>query len=182
MPGIDPLVIPSHLSKSLKKFFSSLKMKLWRWFWLVTPTAIYWIKNTFRLESSDHLLPSHNSTGIADVYISQTLHKRIIELFDAYGLKELIKFPTRETLQTSTLIDHAVISEPRNFIDSGVIKISPIDHHIGYYFWKFFGALARQQKNIMARQIAKIESKTREILMKLVFFDGIFSIDWNFSI
>ncbi len=48
--------------------------------------------------------------------------KHMIDLYDTYGLKQLIDGPTRQTLHTSTLIDYVAVSDKRNIVDSGVLK------------------------------------------------------------
>ena len=47
-----------------------------------------------------------------------------IDLYEAYSLKQLQKEPTRETINTSTLIVNIAVSDPRNIVDSGAIKIT----------------------------------------------------------
>ena len=65
----------------------------------------------------------------------------MIDLYDVYGLKQLIKEPTRETLHTSTLIDHVVVNDPRNIVDSGILKITMSDHYMVFCIRKFRGVL-----------------------------------------
>ena len=57
----------------------------------------------------DHVIPNHV--------------KRIVDIYDSYGLKQLITEPTRETIHTSTLIDHIAVSNANNIVESGVIKL-----------------------------------------------------------
>ena len=79
------------------------------------------------------------------------------DLYEAYGLKELIKEPTRETLHTSSLIDHVAISDPRNIVNSGVLKIAMSDHYMVFCFRRFRGALTKQHKKITTRQMKNFD-------------------------
>ena len=47
-----------------------------------------------------------------------------------YGLKQLIKSPTRETCSTSTLIDHILASFPARVSQKGVIDVGISDHQL----------------------------------------------------
>ena len=55
--------------------------------------------------------PSHDLTVTPDAQSGRGVNRQIIDLYDTCGLKQLIKVPTRETIQTSTLIDHIVNQE-----------------------------------------------------------------------
>ena len=123
---------------------------------------------------NDHLLPPHHLTGTANAHIIQGVHRHMTDLYDAYGLKQLIKVPSKETLQTTTLIDRIAVSEPRSIIDFSVLKIALHDHHMVYCIRKFRGALARQHKKILTRQMKNLD--------ETCFLDDISSIDWNFLI
>ena len=63
----------------------------------------------------DHVIPNHV--------------KRIVNIYDSYGLKQLITEPTRETIHTSTLIDHIAVSNTNNIVESGVMKTAMSDHY-----------------------------------------------------
>ena len=56
--------------------------------------------------------------------------KRIVDIYDSFGLKQLITEPTRETIHTSTLIDHIAVSNNNNIVESGVIKTAISDHYL----------------------------------------------------
>ena len=49
-----------------------------------------------------------------------------------FGLKQLIKVPTRTTTSSSTIIDHILASYPERVTQCGVIDISLSDHHLIY--------------------------------------------------
>ena len=95
-------------------------------------------------------------------------------MYEAYGLKQLIKEPTRETLRTSTLIDHVAVSEPRNIVGSGVLKMAMSDHYMVYCVRKFRGAWKKQHKKITTRQMKNFDETS--------FLADISSVDWNLII
>ena len=49
-----------------------------------------------------------------------------------FGLKQLIKVPTRTTTSSSTIIDHILASYPQRVTQCGVIDISLSDHQLIY--------------------------------------------------
>ena len=49
-----------------------------------------------------------------------------------FGLKQLIKVPTRTTTSSSTIIDHILASYPERVTQCGVIDISLSDHQLIY--------------------------------------------------
>ena len=64
-----------------------------------------------------------NSTnGSAPMFSGNARH--IKDMYDSFGLTQLISEPARETEQTSTLIDHIAVSNVRNISKSGVVKRS----------------------------------------------------------
>ena len=93
---------------------------------------------------NNDLSGAFDSTGTADANTGSGMCKHMIDLYEAYGLKQLIKEPTRETLHTSTLIDHVAVSAPGDIVDSGVLKIAISDHSLVYCVPKFRGALTKQ--------------------------------------
>ncbi len=79
--------------------------------------------------------------------------KRIVEIYDSINLEQLIKEPTRETTNTSTLIDHIAVSKTNNIAESGVIKTAVSNHHLPCAIRKFQGGSKRQHKVIKTRQM-----------------------------
>ena len=80
--------------------------------------------------------------------------KYIKDIYATYGLKQLIKEPTRVTVQLSTLIDHIAVSITDNIVESGVLKITLIsDHYLVYAVRKFQGGIKCQHKFIRTRQM-----------------------------
>ena len=130
------------------------------------------------LQSSySDLAPAFGSTGTAgtaDANTGSGMCKHMIDLYEAYGLKQLIKEPTRDTLRTCTLIDHVAVSEPRNIVDSGVLKIAMSDHYMVYCVRKFRGAWRKQHKKITTRQMKNFDETS--------FLADISSVDWNLII
>ncbi len=53
---------------------------------------------------------------------------RLNDIFEVYGLKQLITYPTRTTPYSSTLIDLCVTNAPSKIINSGIIELSISDH------------------------------------------------------
>ena len=47
--------------------------------------------------------------------LSDRVHMK--ELYDSFGFKQLIDRPTRETIKTKTLIDHAATTQPGNIVE-----------------------------------------------------------------
>ena len=48
--------------------------------------------------------------------------------FKMFGLKQIIKYPTRITCRNTSLIDHILASSPSRFSQHDVIKVSVFDH------------------------------------------------------
>ena len=96
---------------------------------------------------------------------------KVLELYNAYGLEQLINQPTRETLSTSTLIDHVAVSDHRNIVESGVLNIALSDHYMIYCVRKYRWALKGQHKKITTHQMKHFDETS--------FLAEISSIDWN---
>ena len=60
--------------------------------------------------------------------------KKYLDFFKTFGLKQLIKSPTRVTLKTSTLVDHILRSMNNKVTQCGLINIGLSDHQM--IFWK----------------------------------------------
>ena len=58
--------------------------------------------------------------------------RHIKDIYESFGLTQLISEPTRETEQTSTLIDHIAVSNVRNISTSGVVRTTSSDHYLVY--------------------------------------------------
>ena len=65
-----------------------------------------------------YLLPPHDLSGTVIAQTGRSVNRQIIDLYDTYGLKQLIEVHTSVTVQKSILIDHIAVGEPRNIVDS----------------------------------------------------------------
>ncbi len=65
----------------------------------------------------------------------------LLDFYNSFGLKQLITEPTRETLDTATIIDHVSVSHPTNAVESGVVKTCISDHYLVYVTHKFRGSV-----------------------------------------
>ena len=57
---------------------------------------------------------------------------KITEIFDIYGLEQMINEPTRITDKSSTVIDLCITNSPANVVNSGVLHLSISDHSLVY--------------------------------------------------
>ena len=79
--------------------------------------------------------------------------KHISGLYELFSFKQLIKEPTRVSLDTATVIDHVATTCPRNIMKSGVHKVSLSDHYMVYCIRKFNGAVEKSYKTIKTRKM-----------------------------
>lgn len=93
------------------------------------------------------------------------------EIYDLFGLRQLIEEPTRITLHSSSLIDHISTSEYANILESGVIKTSLSDHFLIYCIRKFRGGVKRQHKYITSRQLKNFD--------KTAFLSDLSEVNWE---
>ena len=75
------------------------------------------------------------------------------ELYESFGLKKLIDKPTRETIKTKTLIDHAATTQPGNIVELGIFKVCVSDHYLAYCVRKFKGKIEKSPKIFESRQL-----------------------------
>ena len=61
-----------------------------------------------------------------------TRTKHLVQIYNTYGLQQIIKEATRTTSNTQTLIDHIVTNKPDKVADSGVIPCDISDHGLIY--------------------------------------------------
>ena len=57
---------------------------------------------------------------------------KITEIFDIYGLEQMINEPTRITDKSSTLLDLCIINSLTNVLNSSVLHLSISDHSLVY--------------------------------------------------
>ena len=56
----------------------------------------------------------------------------MVQIYDTYGIIQIIKDTTRTTSDTQTLIDHIVTNRPKNIAERGVIPCGISDHDLIY--------------------------------------------------
>ena len=117
------------------------------------------------------ILPKYSKEGNADSNDLPTHSLRLLEIYNLFGFHQLIESPTRETLITTTLIDHVATTSKTNIVSSGIHKSSFSDHYLVYCIRKFRGAAKRQHKNISSRQMKNFDQT--EFLKELV------GVDWR---
>ena len=100
---------------------------------------------------------------------------RILELYDLFGFQQLIKKGTRETLESTTLIDHIATTNKSNIVTSGVHETSISDHYMVYCVRKFRGAFKRKHKIITTRQLKHFDQAEFINDLTLVDWQGIVS-------
>ena len=65
----------------------------------------------------------------------------------------MIDKPTRETIKTKTIIDHAATTQPGNFVESGIYKVCVSDHYLVYCVRKFRAKIEKSPKIFESRQL-----------------------------
>ena len=86
-------------------------------------------------------------------------------------MKQLISEPTRETIRTSTLMDHIATTHPNNIVTPGVIKCGISDHYAVYCVRKFMQNLSRSPKIFVSRQLKNFN--------KAKFLEDLESVYWD---
>ena len=104
-------------------------------------------------------------------HLTYNYAKLLSNIYNIYGLKQLIEDPTRVTSSSSTIIDHIATSCTSNIIESGVYEVSMSDHYMVYCIRKFNGAIARDHKIIKTRKMKNFNQDT--------FLSDISSICWE---
>ena len=88
-----------------------------------------------------------------------------------FGLKQLRNKPSRETIDTSSIIDHIAINIASNVTESGVLKLGLSDHCLVYAIRKFRGNIPCNHKII---KTSKMKNVTEEL-----FLNDLAAIDWQ---
>ena len=97
--------------------------------------------------------------------------KRLLYLYKSFGLKQLISKPIKETIDTSSIIDHIAVRNHFNVIESGVLKTCISDHYLVYVCRKFRGSLSAKYKAITSRQMKNFD--------KDLFLSDLAPVDWS---
>ena len=96
---------------------------------------------------------------------------RILEFYNLFGFQQLIEKGTRETLLSSTLLDHIATTSKSNIVTSGVYETSISDHYLVYCVRKFRGACKKQHKYITTRQLKHFDEAE--------FIKDLLLVDWK---
>ena len=96
---------------------------------------------------------------------------RLADLYNSFGLTQLISEPTRETIDTSTIIDHIAVNVESNIIESGVLKLALSDHYLVYAIRKFRGYIPCNHKMIKTRQMKNFNEE--------LFLKDLANVDWQ---
>ena len=96
---------------------------------------------------------------------------RLLDIYNLFGLQQLIATATRETISSSTLIDHVATNNKSNIVISGVHPLGLSDHYLVYCIRKFRGSVKKQHKNISTRSLKNFN--------KTEFLNDLLSVDWK---
>ena len=86
-------------------------------------------------------------------FSSDSNAKHLLNLYQLFSLKQIIKEPPRLTLTTSTLIDHIATTCTDNIVDSGVHKVALSDHYMVLCKRKLNGAVGGGHRMIITRNM-----------------------------
>ena len=95
----------------------------------------------------------------------------VTSLHELFSFNQLIKEPTRVTLDTSSIIDHTATTGARNIITSGVHDVSMSDHYMVYCIRKFNGAVEKGHKTIKTNKMKTFN--------ELAFLSDVAGINWE---
>ena len=125
------------------------------------------------MDRSSHCLGDTNcdfsDLSTTDANLSHISHSH--ELYDLFGMSQVIKEHTRVTIETSTLIDHIATTNQANIADSGVYKTCLSDHYLVYCVRKLHGGMKREHKYITSRQLKNFG--------KTAFLSDLSEVDWE---
>jgi hypothetical protein len=83
-------------------------------------------------------MPNHDYFLVGDINVdlmpgvTSVNGNKLNDIFDIFGIKQLIVDPTRTTPYSSTLIDLCVTNAPSKILNSGIIELSISDHVLVY--------------------------------------------------
>ena len=123
-------------------------------------------------DTSCDILAKYSKTGHASTIDDLPAHSlHLLEIYNLFGLHQLIESPSRETLTTTTLIDHIATTNKSNIVTYGVHKTSLSDHYLVYCVRKFRGACKKQHKHISTPQMKNFDQAS--------FVDDLLEVDWK---
>ena len=114
-------------------------------------------------------LPIHSKEGVSNDLPAHS--ERLQEIYNLFGFHQLIESPSRETLTTTTLIDHIATTNKNNIVTSGIHKSCLSDHYLVFCVRKFRGACKKQHKNISTRQMKNFDQTE--------FVNDLLGVDWR---
>ena len=79
--------------------------------------------------------------------------KHLLNLYQLFSLKQIIKEPTRLTLTISKLIGHIATTCTDNIVDPGVHKVALSDHFMVFCKRKLNGAVGGGHRMIITRNM-----------------------------
>ena len=82
---------------------------------------------------------------------ADSLH--LLEIYNLFGLHQLIISPSCETLTTTTLIDHIDMTNDSNIVNSGMHETPLSNHYLIYCVGKFWGTSMKQHKHISTKWV-----------------------------
>ena len=86
------------------------------------------------------ILPKYSKEGNANSNDLPTHSLHLLGIYNLFGFHQLIESPTRETLATTSLIDHIATTSKTNIVSSGIHKSSFSDHYLVFCVRKFRSA------------------------------------------
>ena len=96
---------------------------------------------------------------------------RILEFYNLFGFQQLIETDTRETLLSSTMLDHIATTSKSSIVTSGVYETSISNHYLVYCERKFHGASRKQYKYVTTRQLKHFDQAE--------FINDFLQVDWK---
>ena len=116
-------------------------------------------------------LPKFSGEGHTNTNDLPAHSLRLLEIYNLFGFHQLIEKPSRETLTTTTLIDHIATTNKSNIVSSGIHKSCFSDHYLVFCVRKFRGACKKQHKNISTRQMKNFDQNE--------FVNDLLGVDWR---
>ncbi|XP_069134336.1 uncharacterized protein [Argopecten irradians] len=101
----------------------------------------------------------NNLVVLGDFNVDELKSFKLKDLMLLYNLRQQITVPTRETRDSSTLIDHIYTSDFIGHIVSGVIPLGCSDHHLVYAIRKLRGRSLNSHKTVQYRKFKDVNLK-----------------------
>ena len=88
-------------------------------------------------------------------------------IYDTFGLTQLSKDPTRETLDTATLFDHIASTHPENIPESRVLRVASSDQYAVYCIRKLETSAIKNKSSILMNSYKHVRNKVNNLGKKL---------------